>query len=243
MSDGTQNLTPEMQKTPENPGLSNHMGAVGFEPTKAEAIRFTVRSVNSDKQSETQGVATASEKPASTIASNSAPPNTLPYAFVIEGRGVIRSADIPATSNRLKAAFDVMPKEDHDLICGVINLGIGGAFLIDKWFCVTESLDEVPPAAGVYLFEVDGHPVYVGESKNLRTRMKTHKLRFADDGLVSTRKIAGAKLYLCMLSDIGRRFSFEQELITRYRPALNRKGNPDCPRLPPASLVRQEVSS
>ncbi len=54
--------------------------------------------------------------------------------------------------------------------------------MCDDWTCFNFiTLDDVPKVSGVYLLMNDIELVYVGQSKNIRSRLGTHKSNWNND--------------------------------------------------------------
>lgn len=89
-----------------------------------------------------------------------------------------------------------------------------------------------PGTGGVYAYFWNGRPIYVGQSSNIRARLRSYKVRVRRDerglyavtpwGEFKPRGSGGLGLWLRASSRAGDWLMHEQRLIRRLRPTYNR---------------------
>jgi hypothetical protein len=92
-------------------------------------------------------------------------------------------------------------------------------------FKITKSIEALPDAGGIYVMVRRTlffflHPVYIGKASNLQNRHNEHE-RWHE----ARKKGASERHYLCIRSE-SKRSKFEEDLIRRYKPKLNRMLKP-----------------
>ena len=86
-----------------------------------------------------------------------------------------------------------------------------------------ERVAQLPTAPGVYLYkDADGHVIYVGKAKNLRSRVRSY---FSEDRLADVKNgklIAEARDIDYILVDNNKEaLALENNLIKQYKPRFN----------------------
>jgi len=92
-------------------------------------------------------------------------------------------------------------------------------------FKITKTIDALPDAGGIYVMVRRTaffflKPIYIGKASNLQNRHSDHE-RWPE----AKKKGASERHYLCIRSESKRR-KFEEDLIRRYKPKLNRMLKP-----------------
>jgi len=92
-------------------------------------------------------------------------------------------------------------------------------------FKITKSIEALPDAGGIYVMVHRTlffflHPVYIDKASNLQNRHNAHE-RWHE----ARKKGASERHYLCIRSE-SKRSKFEEDLIRRYKPKLNRMLKP-----------------
>lgn len=82
-------------------------------------------------------------------------------------------------------------------------------------------------APGLYAIYVDGQLKYIGMSKTIKSRLRSHNIR-QHSGMVTARGCCGSRVAVKVkyLNCRESRSLLESKLIRRLRPALNVAGNP-----------------
>jgi len=92
-------------------------------------------------------------------------------------------------------------------------------------FKITKSKEALPDAGGIYVMVRRTlffflKPIYIGKASNLQNRHSDHE-RWPE----ARKKGASERHYLCIRSE-SKRSKFEEDLIRRYKPKLNRMLKP-----------------